>query len=88
MKDPLDKVCARCRVLKLACEFNSDGSRPDGLYLYCKPCRKHMRHHPIGHALKRGPKPTADNTSEPAVDPLRAMPWILCDHPYIWAAII
>lgn len=34
------KTCVRCETTKNETEFNKDRKRPDGLYPYCKDCRR------------------------------------------------
>lgn len=34
------KVCLNCKEFKTLSEFGSDSSRPDGLAVYCKQCRR------------------------------------------------
>jgi hypothetical protein len=38
------KECGRCHVLKTLDSFRKDGSRPSGLYCYCKECAKTKDH--------------------------------------------
>ena len=35
-----NKICSKCKVEKLICEFTKDKRRHDGHYVYCNECRK------------------------------------------------
>jgi len=37
------KTCRKCGVEKEAECFTRDGSRPDGLWVYCRPCNKEIQ---------------------------------------------
>lgn len=50
------KCCSQCKVTKLANEFGSDKSQPDGLQSYCKDCRSE------NHAIKKNKKKTETTT--------------------------
>ena len=36
-------MCGKCSISKPFVEFNSDSRRPDGLFPYCKTCRRELR---------------------------------------------
>lgn len=38
-KEVIDKTCHRCGTLKPAGEFPPNKARPDGLHVYCRPCK-------------------------------------------------
>lgn len=35
-----DKLCGRCRRIRLTAEFGCDARRPDGLAQWCRDCRR------------------------------------------------
>ena len=38
-----NKTCGKCSTSKPFVEFNTDARRPDGLFPYCKACRRELR---------------------------------------------